>query len=228
MKSSDFDEIILTAENPFPADLSEYRGLFESVFGSPEYFDFFTELSRNDGYLISAREKSGALAGMLFLYPCMLKNKDSCALGYYMYSVCVAENARGHGIFRRMCAYADSVAQEHTRGESFIALIPADTALFETYKRMGYDIPILGKIPVGTDYEIYPKEKADALFAADLLRSESEPTFIMIKSAQPFTRKAEHTADMPSFEKGLLKRIGESAESDFLFTLLPDADNFPE
>lgn len=226
MKSSDFDEIILTADNPFPSDLSAHRELFKAIFGSPEYFDFFTGISRDDGYLISAKDKSGALAGMLFLYPCMLKNKDSCTLGYYMYSVCVAQSARGHGIFKHMCAYADAVAQEH--GGSFVALIPADSELFETYRRMGYDLPIRGRIPVGTDYETHPKEEADALFNADLLRSMREPTFIMIKSAQPFTRKADRNADKPSFEKGLLKRIGDHSKNDSLFAILPDADNFPE
>ena len=197
------------------------------MFGHAEYVDFFTSLSRDDGYLVSAAENDGRLAGMLFLLPCMLKNKEYSALGYYMYSVCVSPELRGRGIFRRMCAYADGVAKAH--GGKFVALIPADTKLYETYVRLGYDIPLPGRVPTGEDYDTAQRKDASALFQSDLKRSETEPTFIMTEPAQPFTRKnADMYKDFPLFDKGLMKLIQALEDRSLITNDLPTADNFPE
>ena len=227
MKSSVYDGFTYSIACPYPDDLSVHRALFENIFSYPEYFDFFTSLSKNDAYLISVNDKDGRLAAMAFLIPCLLKNKESSAMGYYMYSVCVDRAFRGKGIFRRICAFAQEITL--SLAGRFIALIPADSLLFETYRRMGYTVVLQGHAPVGADYDTHEPSEAKELLDKDVALSKSVPTFILPQSIQPFCRKnAEKYADFPIFDKGLLKFLDNSQDSSGIFKSLPFADNFPE
>ncbi len=227
MKSLVFDDITISVSNPYPQDLRDHRALFDNVFSGPEYFDFFTSLSANDGYLISARSNSGELSGMMFLLPCMLKNKDDFALGYYMYSVCVANSFRKRGIFRRMCEYADEVSL--SLGGKFILLIPADSELYKTYERIGYNIPVLGRAPVGSDYQTHTLMQAGELLQYEIEKSESGPVFIMPLSVQPFSRRCDGLFDNePLFKKALIKTLSTDSALKKLLYELPLADNLPE
>lgn len=81
--------------------------------------------------------------------PVTLRLGGACRAGVYVYAACVAPEHRGAGIFRRLMDHVDRYVIE--RGLDFIMLIPATTALFETYRRFGYRHEIGGLGPVGGD-----------------------------------------------------------------------------
>ncbi|MBQ4136795.1 MAG: GNAT family N-acetyltransferase [Clostridia bacterium] len=227
MKSLVYDGLTYSVSCPYPDDISAHRDLFEDIFSHPEYFDFFTSLSKNDSYLISVKDEGGKLAGMAFLLPCVLKNKEDSAMGYYMYSVCVDKSFRGRGIFKMICEFAEETAK--SLSGKFIALIPADTLLFETYTRFGYSLVLPGRAPVGADYDTHELTDAQELLSHDIEASMHAPTFILPLVIQPFCRKdADKYADHPIFDKGLMKRLDNASDTSALFSLLPFADNFPE
>ena len=227
MKSLVYDGFTYSVSCPYPDNLIAHRALFENIFSHPEYFDFFTSLSKNDGYLISVKSESGKLAGMAFLLPCVLKNKELSVMGYYMYSLCVAPAFRKKGIFRKICTFAEEFAL--SLSGKFIALIPADNLLFETYRRFGYTLVLPGRAPVGADYDTHTLSDAKELLDEDIKASELIPTFILPQSIQPFCRKdADKYSDFPIFDKGLLKVLDTTRGSSEIFQSLPFADNLPE
>ncbi|MBO7148417.1 MAG: GNAT family N-acetyltransferase [Clostridia bacterium] len=227
MKSSVYDGFIYSVSCPYPDELCAHRALFEDIFSYPEYFDFFTSLSKSDAYLISVYENSGKLAAMAFLMPCLLKNKEDSAMGYYMYSVCVDKAFRGKGIFRRICSFAEEISL--SLSGKFIVLIPADSFLFETYRRMGYTVVLQGRAPVGADYDTHEPSDAKKLLDKNIKAAELTPTFILPQSIQPFCRKdADKYAHFPLFDKGLLKLLDTTLDNSVILQGLPFADNFPE
>jgi len=85
--------------------------------------------------------KEDRLVSMASLVPILaLENNIS---GYYIYGVCVAPDMRGKGLFREIMQLSEYEAK--SKGASFVCLIPADASLDETYKKMGYTIPVSQK-----------------------------------------------------------------------------------
>ena len=79
----------------------------------------------------------GELAGMASLIPV----SDSLGgRGYYLYGVCVADEYRGRGIFKRLMSRCEQKAINE--GADYLCLIPVNRSIAEAYLRMGYSIPV--------------------------------------------------------------------------------------
>ena len=77
-------------------------------------------------------ETGDGIAAECFLIPLMLGGH----YGMYLYGVCVAPEKRGRGYMRRMLKSAREYAARV--GCDFLVLIPGDSDLRETYRRMGF------------------------------------------------------------------------------------------
>lgn len=88
-------------------------------------------LSLPEVTLCTLREQ-GRTVAMAVSIPVTLSEQS----GRYLYAVCVAPEQRGKGYFRTLMRQCE--AQAADLGASFLCLVPADEALAETYRRMGY------------------------------------------------------------------------------------------
>lgn len=76
--------------------------------------------------------------GMMSLLPISVKSR----MGYYVYAVATDEAHRGEGIASKMIEYAKNLCKK----DEFLILVPAQTSLFEFYKRLGfYEISCITK-----------------------------------------------------------------------------------
>lgn len=81
------------------------------------------------------------LVAMASLVPILAPDRN--AFGYYIYGVCVVPDMRGRGLFREIMQKAETEAKN--RGADYACLVPADFKLANTYKKMGYTIPVYQK-----------------------------------------------------------------------------------
>ena len=81
-------------------------------------------------------EQEDCLLAMAGIVPVSLSTMQGC----YLYAVCVSPTQRGQGYFRRIMQECEERAR--SQGLSFVCLIPADSRLGQTYRRMGYTTPV--------------------------------------------------------------------------------------
>lgn len=114
---------------------SDKIALFAESFGDTvEVADAFFAC---DGLITVTEYIDDRLAAMASL----IKMSSNGKKGFYVYGVCVAENMRGRGLFRRIMKNAEDEAFSH--GADFLCLIPADESLAKKYSEFGYNIEIL-------------------------------------------------------------------------------------
>lgn len=122
------------------ADATELRPLWEDAFGADRgSLSCLSGAVRSADRIYTARETDGRLGGFFFSFSLQTQGQK----GFYIYGLCTRRDLRGRGIMRELIRHgADS---EAARGASFALLIPANEALRETYRKMGFSLPV----PVG-------------------------------------------------------------------------------
>ncbi len=80
------------------------------------------------------------IATMLFLIPATVENGDSCFPVGYIYAGATHPDHRGKGLYRRLLQYVAEEAKKD--GLKALFLRPADEKLEESYRRMGFVVPM--------------------------------------------------------------------------------------
>lgn len=103
----------------FPEDSEDFlHGVMRNIFSPDEAL-----LMKTDGVISSA-----------VLLP-RFTLSDGRHFGY-VYCLCTAYEFRGMGLMRKLLDQAEDLCSK--RGDSFVALVPANEALAKTYSKMGY------------------------------------------------------------------------------------------
>ena len=112
--------------------------LWNEAFGdSEEYIDFFH--SAHGSCFCLMLTDGGELTSALYLIDGELCGQK----GYYLFAAATFKNLRGRGYMATLLKKAESFAIE--KGKSFIALVPAESTLFEYYSRFGYKTAFYAK-----------------------------------------------------------------------------------
>ncbi len=137
---------------------SEYIDGFCRIFGDKR--DFATFVIGSAQNVIEIYEDN-IFCGGACLFDISIKSEFGLKSGSYIYGAFIVENARGRGLFKKLCAYIHSYCQDEFY--DFILTIPATKELFSTYKRLGFTIEVQGlnsllgevsitRTPKGTEY----------------------------------------------------------------------------
>lgn len=174
--------------------------------GKEEVTALLTLLSK-DGELLYA-ERDGRIITMGLLLPCLLSGKR----GYYLYALCTAPDHRRQGYLRALIGHARRLGTD--RGAAFMMLIPASEALRETYRRLGFTVPVpltadaAGKqfyLPLAAEerfpfdgnfdrlYALSDKRLSPALFRAALISVAERTDIFYTKNGFVVSDKADPT-----------------------------------
>ena len=115
--------------------ISKKIALFVECFGDSA--EVAEELFSCRDVVTVCKYEEDRLAAMASLVPILAEDK---VRGFYLYGVCVAEEFRGRGLFRKIMKTSENEALEN--GAKFVCLIPADDMLKDTYKKFGYDTEV--------------------------------------------------------------------------------------
>ncbi len=116
-------------------------------------------------------ESDGEAVTMLLLLPASAQFRDETYTVRYLYAGCTHPAARGRGYYRRLMAVAEQLVRE--RGEAAIYLHPADAALTETYRRLGYLDGICRGVSTDGVRRLVPCADIDSYKAARIAAIES-------------------------------------------------------
>lgn len=130
----------MTVSYAAPEDAAAIRLLWQSAFGdSPQEIEAFLERYDPTAYALVLKEKD-ELCSMLFLLPTWWREERHSRLIGYIYAGATAKQWQGKGCYKRLLMFARECAQ--TRGMAALALRPATAALEDSYRRMGFDVPL--------------------------------------------------------------------------------------
>ena len=130
---------MLTFQTAAAEDKQQMFLLWQEAFPEDGDEDITVFLERFAEYALVAKDKD-AVVSMLFLLPATLwYNEHEIPVGY-IYAGATATLYRGQGWYRRLIEYAASEAI--SRGYGGLFLRPADEALAESYRRMGFTVPL--------------------------------------------------------------------------------------
>lgn len=112
--------------------------LWNEAFGdSEEYIDFFH--SAHGSCVCLMLTEGDELASALYLIDGELCGQR----GYYLFAAATFKKFRGRGYMASLLKKAEDFAKEN--GKSFIALVPAESTLFDYYSRFGYKTAFYAK-----------------------------------------------------------------------------------
>ncbi|MBQ1223292.1 MAG: GNAT family N-acetyltransferase [Oscillospiraceae bacterium] len=118
-EASETDSLRQLVFRCFPEDSEEFlSSVFENVYTPEEAL-----VLRTDGIISAA-----------VLLP-RFRLSDGSTFGY-VYCLCTSPDFRGGGLMRRLLTEAEDFC--YSRGDSFVALVPANEKLALTYSKMGY------------------------------------------------------------------------------------------
>lgn len=134
-------------------DREALTALWQEAFGDSKeeierFFDTFEY--RNTAFLLCEEER---IRSMLFLLPTAVRDRECHYPAGYIYAGATYPDARGKGYYRRLLAFvADTARQE---GMAALLLRPATEALADSYRRMGFSVPLYGNCRprVGISFE---------------------------------------------------------------------------
>ena len=140
------------------ADRESLIALWIQAFGDPRedierFLDAF-EFTKT-AFVLLENER---LCSMLFLLPTAVQEDNRRFSAGYIYAGATAADMRGNGCYRRLIDYVVQTA----RGEGTAALLlrPATDLLAESYRRMGFSVPLYGN--VCKDIDIKQGDNTDA------------------------------------------------------------------
>lgn len=86
--------------------------------------------------------KNERICSMLFLLPTAVQDGDHRFSAGYIYAGATDMEARGKGYYRRLLDYAAQTARQ--AGTAALLLRPATECLADSYRRMGFTVPLFG------------------------------------------------------------------------------------
>ncbi len=113
---------------------SDKIALFAECFG--DTVQVATAFFECEGVITVTEYIDNRLAAMASL----IKMSSDHKKGFYVYGVCVAEDMRGRGLFKKIMRSAEEKAI--SLGADFLCLIPASESLAKKYFEFGYNIEV--------------------------------------------------------------------------------------
>ncbi len=101
--------------------------------------DAFLDTFFDEGRALVARD-DGRIVSMLFLLAQQLWHEGQSRTVGYVYAGATATARRGEGLYRQLLGFAAQYAAE--QGMAALFLHPADAYLAQSYRRMGFDVPM--------------------------------------------------------------------------------------
>ena len=191
----------ITTRHAQEKDIPGLKALWKEAFADDdEYIDlFFADLFRPEDMVVL--EADGRLACMAALLPCTLvlgADSGTQAVRWpisYLYAMCTAKALRRKGLGRRLLRFA----AEHCsgRGDSGIALLPADEGLHYFYGLEGYK-EAFTLVPRTDNYIEYPQAYlAHCEAIGDVPADDGSMTgvFLALSAMPPFTAYMAYPMD---------------------------------
>ncbi len=116
--------------------------LWREAFGDPrEHIVYFLETFDyiNTAFVLCENE---CVCSMLFLLPTAVQDGERRFNAGYIYAGATRSDARGKGYYRRLLSFAEDAARQE--GRTALLLRPATSSLADSYRRMGFTVPLYG------------------------------------------------------------------------------------
>ncbi|MDR0700525.1 MAG: GNAT family N-acetyltransferase [Tannerella sp.] len=127
-------------QHPLSDDRHEIMALWQETFRDSDAFVdlFFHRVFKPENTLVVKR--NNRIISALQMIPCEVKVADSILSSAYVCGVCTLPTERGKGIMHRLMADAMNVMRR--KGYILSVLIPAESWLFDFYRKFGYIYPV--------------------------------------------------------------------------------------
>lgn len=149
------DATKICIQQPLRSHVMKLRYLWKETFGDSDAFlDIFfdTAFSIKRSMCVTCND---SVIGALYWFDCMFLNQKIA----YIYAVATAKEFRGQGICHSLMEHTHNHLRE--QGYTGVILSPAETSLFEFYKKMGYTTCAYTSELQFTDDTLYAFENTD-------------------------------------------------------------------
>ncbi len=118
-------------------DIPALKHIWTACFGDEDtYQELFFQNRFSPENAVVWREE-GIPVGMIHLMPYFMADEaGNCHLCYYLYAVSTLPEFQGRGISTKLLRFAEDLAGK--RGAAVTSLVPAETSLFDFYRKRGY------------------------------------------------------------------------------------------
>ena len=137
----------------------------EAFDDEPQEVDAFLDRFFSDKTALVMRE-DGRVVSMLFLLPSTVVIPHERRKVGYIYGGATCKQDRGKGHYRRLLSFAQAVAAE--QGLSALFLHPADDRLDDSYRRLGFTVPLFASETAACP--VISRREATSLTAAQYVR----------------------------------------------------------